>query len=79
MAKVLFNNKVEEETKNVFDGLYDNIGGHKFRIIEAAVDIFAALSWENQLTMVSQNEPERKKVLALIGQLNGPNAGKKRA
>jgi len=79
MAKVLFNNKVDEKTMTTFEDLYDKIGGHKFRIIEAAVDVFAALSWENQMTMISQNQNERKKVLALIGKLNVPASGKKRA
>ncbi len=79
MAKVLFNNKVEEETKELFEDLYAKIGGHKFRIIEAAVDVFAALSWENQMTMISQNEDARKKVLALIGKLNLKGGSRKHA
>ncbi len=79
MAKVLFNNKIEKDVKDLFDSLYDKIGGHKFRIIESAIEVFAVLPKEYQLTMISQDNEEREKVLSLIRKLDGIGSRKKHA
>lgn len=69
MAKVIFNNKIEDDVKKLFDKLYDNLGPPKFKIIEAAIEVFAALPKPAQRILKSQDESDRKAILDLIRKL----------
>ena len=79
MAKVVFNNKVEDVVKELFETLHSNLGGHKFRIIEAAIEVFAALPKEHQRALVSQDDDDRRAILAKLNELNLKSAKGKRA
>lgn len=69
MAKVLFNNKIEDDVKKLFDSLYDSLGPPKFKIIEAAIEVFAALPKPAQRILKSQDKSDRKAILDLIRKL----------
>lgn len=69
MAKVIFNNKIEDDVKKLFDNLYDSLGPPKYKILEACIEVFSALPKPAQRILKSQDESDRKAVLDLIRKL----------
>lgn len=70
MAKVAFGIKVSPDVAKLFESLYDRLGGPKFRIIEAAIEVFAALPKEAQYILKSQDDEDRKVVLSRLRAMN---------
>jgi hypothetical protein len=82
MAKIGIGNKIEESYVEKVDEIHSKLGGNKFRIYEAAIDLFNVVHPLIQQTLVSYDEESRKLILDIIGQLKYPQdkgkGGKKR-
>lgn len=61
--------KIHTDIAEVFDSLFQTLGPPKYKIIEAAIEVFAALPKEAQRILKSQDESDRKAVLDLIRKL----------
>ena len=79
MAKVTFNNNIEKDVSDLFERLYDNLGPPKYKILEAAIEVFAALPKEAQYVLKSQDEDDRKAILDRLRAMNLKSAKDKRA
>jgi len=69
MVKVYFNNNIEKEVAELFESLSESLGPPKYKILEAAIEVFAALPKPAQRILKSQDESDRKAVLDLIRKL----------
>ena len=50
----------------LFDDLYEKLGPPKYRILEAAIEVFATLPTSIQYALKSNNQKDRKLCLDLI-------------
>lgn len=69
MAKIHFSNKIEDTFVECFDKMYEKLGGPKFRIIEAAIEVFDTLPDEIQTKLKSYNAELREPILKELSQL----------
>lgn len=69
VAQEQFSFRLSVDVKKLFDSLYDNLGPPKFKIIEASIEVFAALPKPAQRILKSQDESDRKAILDLIRKL----------
>ena len=74
-----FSYEISDGVYDLFDELYNKLRGHKYRIIEAAIEVFAALPKEHQRALVSQDDADRKAILARLRELNLKSQKGKRA
>jgi hypothetical protein len=72
MAKVGIGNKIGEDYIALVDEIHSTLGGNKFRIYEAALDLFNAVHPLIQQTLISYDEESRQLLLEIIGQLKYP-------
>lgn len=77
MSKVGIGNKIEESYITLVDEIHTKLGGNKFRIYEAAIDLFNAAPRILQSALISYDEEERKLILGIISQLSTPQKPKK--
>ena len=68
--KVQFSFYVNKDIKELFDSLFESLGSPKYKIVEAAIEVFAALPKEAQYVLKSQDENDRKAILDHIRELN---------
>ena len=74
-----FSYEISDGVYDLFDELYNKLSGHKYRIIEAAIEVFAALPKEHQRALVSQDDADRKVILDHLKKLNPKSARDKTA
>jgi len=74
-----FNMKLNSNVVELYESLYENLGPPKYKIIEAAIEVFAALPKEAQYVLKSQDESDRKAILDLIRAMNVKGQKGKRA
>ena len=60
---------VSQETLDTFDKICDEIGPPKYRVLEAAIEVFASLPRELQYALRGNNAADRKLCLDLIAGL----------
>jgi len=72
MPKVGIGNKIEESYVALVDDIHSKLGGNKFRIYEAAVDLFNAIPPVLQRALISYDEEDRKQILDIISRLKSP-------
>lgn len=77
MARIGVGNKIEETYLKLIDELHDRLGGKKYRIYEASIDIFNALPPILQMALISNDEELRKQILDIISQMKYPPEPKK--
>jgi len=77
MAKVGIGNKIEESYVILVDEIHSKLGGNKFRIYEASIDLFNAMPPILQRALISYDDEERKLILGIISQLTPPPQSKK--
>ena len=75
--KVGFGYKIDEKYVTLHDELHNQLGGNKYRIIEASLELFNAIPMILQLTLVSYNEQQRQQILDIIAQVSMPTEPKK--
>lgn len=73
------NHDVNDEIYDLFDSLYNRLGDPKYKILEAAIEVFAALPREAQYVLKAQDESDRKVILDLIRAMNVSGQKGKRA
>lgn len=69
--------RLEDKFAEMYNELHSKLGGNKYRIIEASLEIFSELPSVLQRCLVSYDEEERKLILGIIGQLKPPPEPKK--
>ena len=69
--------RLEDKFAEIYNELHSKLGGNKYRIIEASLEIFSELPSVLQRCLVSYDEEERKLILGIIGQLKPPPEPKK--
>lgn len=69
--------RLEDKFAGIYDDLHSKLGGNKYRIIEASLEIFNELPSVLQRTLISYDEEERQLILGIIGQLKPPPEPKK--
>lgn len=77
MAKVGIGNKIEESYVSLVDEIHTKLGGNKFRIYEASIDLFNAMPPILQRALISYDEEDRRLILDTISQLSTPLEPKK--
>jgi hypothetical protein len=70
MEKIPFSYKISKDIAELFDSLYARLGDPKYKIVEAAIEVFAALPKEAQYVLKSQDDNDRKIVLEHLRKLN---------
>lgn len=70
VATEQFSFKISAEVKELFDSIYNRLGDPKYKIIEAAIEVFAALPKDAQYILKSQDDSDRKVVLEHLKKLN---------
>ena len=60
MAKIAFNHDIHEDTVGVFDRTCEKLGPPKYRVVEAAIEAFAALPNHVQYALKSNNQTDRQ-------------------
>ena len=69
-GKIPFSKDISEEVVAIFDDLYEMLGPPKYRILEAAIEVFAVLPREVQYALKSNNKEDRQLYFDLIRGLN---------
>ena len=69
MKKVAFSHKIDESFVECFEKLYDKLGPPKYRIIEAALEVFDALPNGVQYLLITYNHEEREPIFSLLNQI----------
>ena len=64
------NHDINDDVYELFEILYERLGDPKYKILEAAIEVFAALPKEAQYILKAQDENDRKAVLDHIRGLN---------
>jgi hypothetical protein len=77
MAKIGIGNKIEDSYVDLVDEIHSTLGGNKFRIYEASIDLFNAMPPILQRALISYDDEERKLILDIISQLKPPPEPKK--
>jgi len=77
MAKVGIGNKIEESYVSLVDEIHSKLGGNKFRIYEASIELFNAMPPILQRALISYDDEERKLILGIISSLTPPPQPKK--
>ena len=72
MKRTDFSSSILPEIKDLFDTLWDNHGGHKYRILEGSIEAFNALPKKFQDVLRSNRQEDRKLILDLISALKEP-------
>jgi len=62
--------KVNEDVAELFEKLCETLGPPKYKILEAAIEVFAALPKDAQYVLKSQDDADRKVVLEHLKKLN---------
>jgi hypothetical protein len=79
MSMIGFHVRLNEDIAEIYDQLSVSLGPPKYKIIEAAIEVFAALPKEAQYVLKSQDENDRKLILDLIRAMNVKGQKGKRA
>ena len=79
MTKEAFNYRVDNSIAELFEQLCERLGPPKYKVLEAAIEVFAALPKEAQYILKSQNDADRKIILARLRELNLKSQKNKRA
>jgi hypothetical protein len=66
------NIRIERKYLEMSDKLHKDLGGNKYRVFEAALDLFNVVHPMIQKVLNSYDEAERKQILEIIGQLKYP-------
>ena len=74
MAKETFSHDIESNILKMFEEMCDALGTKKFRVLEAAIETFAALPWQYRLVLSSADQSQRQLYLDLIRRLGVPAA-----
>ena len=73
------NHDVSDDIYELFDKLCNDLGPPRYKVLEAAIEVFAALPKEAQYVLKSQDENDRKLILDLIRAMNVKGQKGKRA
>ena len=65
-----FSFEISDDVYDLFDDLCKCLGPPKYKVIEAAIEVFAALPKEAQYILKSQDDADRKVVLEHLNRLN---------
>ena len=68
--QVQFSFRLSKDVAELFESLSNTLGPPKYKILEAAIEVFAALPKEAQYVLKSQNDSDRKVVLEHLRKLN---------
>ena len=68
-GQIQYSFKISSDIKDLFDSLYERLGDPKYKILEAAIEVFAALPKSAQYILKGQDESDRKAILDLIRKL----------
>ncbi len=75
--KVTIGSRIGEKHKEIVSDLTDMLNTKKYRVYEAAVDIFNALPRILQLALISDDTELREEILGIIKKLSVPPQPKK--
>lgn len=70
--KVSFSYDIDSESAELFDKLAQKLGPPKYRIIEAAIEVFNTLPREVQYVLKSYEQPDRQLCLDLLRAIQVP-------
>ena len=77
MSKVGIGNKIDEKYISIVEEIHSKLGGSKYRIYEAAIDLFNTIPRVLQSALISYDEEEREMILDIISQMKLPQQTKK--
>lgn len=75
-GKIRFSHDIERSYWEIFEELCAQIGGDKYRILEAAIDAFAALPTDFQDVLTTYRQGDRQLYLELLRGLRLPRRGR---
>ena len=70
--KIAFNHNVSPEVVELFDELAQKLGPPRYRILEAAIEVFNTLPRDVQYVLKSYDQPDRKLCLDLLRAIQAP-------
>jgi len=70
MVKVPFSNKIDEQIARQFEQLCSELGPPRYRILEAAIEVFQSLPREFQLRLKAPTPEDRQPCLDAIAKLS---------
>jgi hypothetical protein len=79
MAMQTVNHNINDDVFELWDEMCKLLGPPKYKVLEAAIEVFAALPKEAQYVLKSQGDDDRKAILDHLRELNLINAKGKRA
>lgn len=71
-GKIPFSKDIAKEYADMFEATYKDLGGHKYRVLEAAIEVFSRLPREVQYALTGYNTGDRQLCFDLIDGLELP-------
>ncbi|MHC4326393.1 MAG: hypothetical protein ACYSUX_19150 [Planctomycetota bacterium] len=71
--KMSFSHKIEEEFAELFEKMYRQMGPPKYRILEAAIEVFSILPKDIQYRLKGLDPAERQPILDFLSTISVPS------